>query len=55
MDIIYSQFIWLSVDVVTFWPDDIDDLVKDCSNSIANALGLLLSCTKPLIYVLPSS
>ena len=27
----------------------IDDLVQDCSNSIANALKLLESCTKPLI------
>ena len=24
-----------------------DSLVQDCSNSIANALELLLSCTKP--------
>ena len=28
---------------------DIDCLVQDCSNSIANALELLQSCTKPLI------
>ena len=28
---------------------DIDDLVPDCSNSIANALELLQSCTKPSI------
>ena len=27
----------------------IDGLVEDCSNSIANALELLQSCTKPLI------
>ena len=27
----------------------IDGLVQDCSNSIANALGLPLSCTKPSI------
>ena len=27
----------------------IDDLVQDCSNSIANALELLQSCTKPSI------
>ena len=25
----------------------IDDLVQDCSNSIANALELLQPCTKP--------
>ena len=28
---------------------DIDDLVQDCSNSIANTLELLQSCTKPSI------
>ena len=28
----------------------IDGLVQDCSNSIANALELLQSCTKPSIY-----
>ena len=28
----------------------IDRLVQDCSNSIANALELLQSCTKPTIY-----
>ena len=27
----------------------IDDLVQNCSNSIANALELLQSCTKPSI------
>ena len=27
-----------------------DGLVQDCSNSIANALELLQSCTKPLSY-----
>ena len=30
--------------------DYIDGLVQDCSNSIANALELLQSCTKPSIY-----
>ena len=29
--------------------DNIDGLVQDCSNSIANALELLQSCTKPSI------
>ena len=29
----------------------INGLVQDCSNSIANALELLQSCTKPSIYV----
>ena len=28
------------------WPQ-VDGLVQDCSNSIANALELLQSCTKP--------
>ena len=31
--------------------NDIDGLVQDCSNSIANALELLQSCTKPSIWV----
>ena len=30
---------------------DHDGLVQDCSNSIGNALELLQSCTKPLIYL----
>ena len=29
---------------------NIDGLVQDCSNSIANALEVLLSCTKPSIW-----
>ena len=29
--------------------DDIDGWAQDCSNSIANALELLQSCTKPSI------
>ena len=29
---------------------NIDGLVQDCSNSIANALEFLQSCTKPSIY-----
>ena len=28
-----------------------DGLVQECSNSIANALELLQSCTKPSIHV----
>ena len=28
---------------------NIDSLIQDCSNSIANALELLQSCTKPSI------
>ena len=38
----------------TFKPDSgrrhINGLVQDCSYSIANALELLQSCTKPSIY-----
>ena len=30
--------------------DHIEGLVQDCSNSIANALELQQSCTKPSIY-----
>ena len=32
----------------------IDGLAQDCSISIANALEILQSCTKPSIYVLLS-
>ena len=37
---------------VTIWVSwkYLDGLVQDCSNSIANALELLQSCTKPSIY-----
>ena len=38
----------------TFSWKDIEGLVQDCRNSIANALELLQSCTKPLIYSLHS-
>ena len=31
-------------------PKYINGLVQDCSNSIANTLELLQSCTKPLIW-----
>ena len=31
---------------------DLDGLVQDCSNSIALAVELMQSCTKPLIYFL---
>ena len=36
--------------VILFRPPYCDGLVQDCSNSIANALELLLSCTIPSIY-----
>ena len=28
----------------------VDGLVQDCNKSVANALELLQSCTKPLMY-----
>ena len=34
---------------VEFYIEHIDGLMQDCSNSTANALELLQSCTKPLI------
>ena len=37
------------------YEDDIDGLTQNCSNSIANALELLQSCTKPsILYSLVS-
>ena len=41
---VMSYFQLLMIRVVYF-----DSLVQDCSNSIANALELLQSCTKPSI------
>ena len=35
------------IDLMTEILYDIDDLVQDCSFSIANALEILQSCTKP--------
>ena len=43
----------LTEPLVTILMTYIDGLVQDCSNSIANALELLQSCTKPYIYALP--
>ena len=40
-------FYGLSIDDPIF---DFEGLVHDCNNSIGNALELLWSCTKPLIY-----
>ena len=34
---------------------DINGLVQDCSNSIANALELLQSCTKPSIQYIENN
>ena len=36
--------------ILHFSMQNIDGLVQDCSNSIANALELRQSCTKPSIY-----
>ena len=35
--------------------DHVDGFVQECSNSIANALELLQSCIKPLMYDQTSS
>ena len=37
-----------------YFMEHIDGLVPDCSNSIALAMELLQSCTKPSTYLLPS-
>ena len=37
--------------ITTFLLRDIDGLVQDCSNSIANAMELLQSCTNPSISI----
>ena len=37
------------------YKEKIDGLVQDCSNSIANALELLQSCTKPSVMGLRQS
>ena len=34
----------------SIFPCDVDGLVQDCNNSIANALELLQSCTEPWRY-----
>ena len=36
--------------VIFFKEMHVDGLVQDCSNSIANTLELLQSCTKPSMY-----
>ena len=40
------------LNMLLFKMDDINGLVQDCSNSTANALELLQSCTKPSIECL---
>ena len=42
---------WYSLSGISLTPMvDIDSLVQDCSNTTANALELLQSCTEPSIY-----
>ena len=41
-----AHLAYLQLNVILY----IDGLVQDCSNSSANALELLQSCTKPLIW-----
>ena len=36
-----------AINIMTFLDQNFDGLVQACSNSIANALELLQSCTKP--------
>ena len=43
--------IWITCENIWIWQDYyIDGSVQNCSNSIANTLELLQSCTKPTIY-----
>ena len=42
-------------DIVVMFKFEIDGLVQDCSNSIANAQGLLQSCTIPSLWDLCDS
>ena len=50
---IVDDVIMQGIDPVT--PEYLDDLMQDCSDSIANALELLQSCTKPSICYLYGS
>ena len=43
------SFTTLLINVCLNLDNNIEGLVQDCSNSIANALELLQSCTKPSI------
>ena len=45
-----SDKLWQSMEHMAATGLYIDGLVQDCSNSIANALELLQSCTEPLIF-----
>ena len=46
---IFQKIIIWRVDNTMFWEIHFDGLMQDCSYSIANALELLQSCTKPSI------
>ena len=43
-------FGWKTGSYLTEWQAHVDGQAQDCSNSIANALELLQSCTKPLMH-----
>ena len=47
----WQEFIFLKVESQQHMPKslDVDGLVQDCSNPIANALELLQSCNEPSI------
>ena len=47
-----SMYSWYVIHVSIISRYNIDGLVQDCSNSIANALELLQSCTKPWIWAI---
>ena len=42
---------WLGIFINFMLQLHIDGLAQDCCNSIANTLGLLLSCTGPFIMI----
>ena len=47
---VYIGIPFLPMKMCFLFQYSIDGLVQDCSNSIANALALLQSCTEPSIY-----
>ena len=51
---IYMMLLFVLI-VMPMFMVDVSGLVQDCSNSIANALELLQSCTKPSIYTMSMS
>ena len=49
-DILYCGFVSVCVTESSEKQNHVDGFVQDCSNSIANALEILQSCTKPSIW-----